>query len=65
MRSLSNRNMPDVKLGLSKSLMKSIRLKEEVCCSICLIDLVVPCKVMTLACNPGHMFHENCGKEWI
>ena len=45
--------------------LKSIRLKEEVCCSICLIDLVAPCQITILGCNPHHIFHQECAQQWI
>ena len=64
-RSLSNRDMKGARTQLGKNMLKSLRLKEDTVCAICLIDLVPPCRVSTLACNSGHMFHEDCLKEWM
>jgi len=34
-------------------------------CVICLVDYQVKDKIVTLKCNPGHYFHEECIKKWL
>lgn len=63
-----NKNVKDSvgdKNKFAANLLKSIRLKDDICCSICLVDLVAPCKVSTFGCNSQHNFHVNCAHQWI
>jgi len=34
-------------------------------CAICMVEYEENDKVVMLACNPMHYFHEDCGKKWL
>lgn len=44
---------------------KSLWLKEQEECTICITDLLAPCTVTVLGCNKNHVFHSECINMWI
>ena len=64
-KSMKERNLAGIRDQINKDFMKSLRLKEETPCAICLVEFVAPCQVTVLGCNPGHIFHKKCAEEWI
>jgi hypothetical protein len=60
MRSIKNKDFGLFQKEMAKNALKTFNLNELTDCSICMVEIMAPCRISQLVCNEHHFFHENC-----